>query len=45
VMLPGSGLAQYGATLAKWFGATDPQLDGLFPILPNFGVRDLGFMQ
>ncbi|HEY9232391.1 MAG TPA: DUF1501 domain-containing protein [Blastocatellia bacterium] len=44
VMLPGTSLAQYGATLAKWFGATDAQLDTVFPTLANFGVRDLGFM-
>jgi uncharacterized protein (DUF1501 family) len=44
VMLPGLSLSQYGATLAKWFGASDGQLDGLFPTLPNFGVRDLGFL-
>ncbi|MEW6130445.1 MAG: DUF1501 domain-containing protein [Acidobacteriota bacterium] len=44
VMLPGLSLAQYGATLAKWFGATDAQLDSLFPTLPAFAVRDLGFV-
>ncbi len=43
-MLPNISLSQYGATLAKWFGAADAQLDGLFPTLPNFAVRDLGFM-
>lgn len=43
-MLPQFSLAQYGATLAKWFGAADGQLDGLFPTLPNFAVRDIGFM-
>jgi len=43
-MLPRQGLSQYGATLAKWFGATDPQLDSVFPTLPNFQTRDLGFM-
>lgn len=44
VLLPAISLSQYGATLAKWFGAADSQLDGLFPTLPNFAVRDLGFM-
>lgn len=43
-MLPNTSLSQYGATLAKWFGATDPQLDSVFPTLPNFAVRDVGFM-
>ncbi|HKV42947.1 MAG TPA: DUF1501 domain-containing protein, partial [Blastocatellia bacterium] len=45
VMLPSTSLAQYGATLAKWFGASDGQLDGVFPTLANFATRDLGFMQ
>jgi uncharacterized protein (DUF1501 family) len=44
VMLPGISLAQYGATLAKWFGAADGDLDGLFPTLPNFPTRDVGFV-
>ena len=35
-MLPGVSLSQYGATLAKWFGASDADLDGLFPTLPSF---------
>ncbi len=43
-MLPNTSLSQYGATLAKWFGASDAALDGLFPTLPNFAVRDLGFL-
>ncbi|HYM00470.1 MAG TPA: DUF1501 domain-containing protein [Blastocatellia bacterium] len=44
VMLPGLSLSQYGATLAKWFGASDSQLDSVFPTLSNFSVRDLGFL-
>jgi uncharacterized protein (DUF1501 family) len=44
VMLPGVSLAQYGGTLAKWFGAADTDLDGLFPTLPSFPTRDVGFM-
>ncbi|HVO26195.1 MAG TPA: DUF1501 domain-containing protein [Candidatus Margulisiibacteriota bacterium] len=44
VMLPGVSLAQYGATLAKWFGAADADLDGLFPTISAFSTRDLGFM-
>ncbi len=44
VLLPTSSLAQYGSTLAKWFGATDAQMAGLFPEIDNFSVRDLGFM-
>lgn len=44
VLLPSTSLAQYGSTLAKWFGAADNQLSGLFPEIDNFGVKDLGFM-
>lgn len=44
ILLPTTSLAQYGATLAKWFGAADAQLNGLFPELANFAVRDLGFL-
>lgn len=44
VLLPTSSLAQYGATLAKWFGAADTQMSGLFPEIDNFSVKDLGFM-
>ncbi len=44
VMLPGVSLAQYGGTLAKWFGAADLELDGLLPTLTSFTTRDMGFM-
>jgi uncharacterized protein (DUF1501 family) len=44
VMLPGISLCQYGSTLAKWFGATGAQLDGLFPTISNFASRDVGFL-
>ena len=45
VMLPTTALAQFGGTLAKWMGAADAQLNGMFPELANFAVRDVGFMQ
>jgi uncharacterized protein (DUF1501 family) len=44
VMLPNTSLSQYGATLASWFGASDADLNTLFPTLQNFAARDLGFM-
>ena len=43
-MLPSTSLAQYGATLARWFGATDSQLNAIFPQLATFATRDLGFL-
>ena len=44
ILIPTTSLSQYGATLAKWFGVADAQLDSIFPTLPNFAARDLGFM-
>ncbi len=44
ILLPTTSLAQYGGTLARWFGATEAQLDSMFPELTKFAVRDLGFM-
>jgi uncharacterized protein (DUF1501 family) len=43
-MLPAVSLAQYGATLARWFGTSDEQLDSVFPELPEFTDRTLPFM-
>jgi uncharacterized protein (DUF1501 family) len=44
ILIPTTSLSQYGATLARWFGVDDAQLNSIFPALPNFAVRDLGFM-
>jgi uncharacterized protein (DUF1501 family) len=44
VMLPQFSLSQYGATLARWFGASEAQLDSAFPTLANFNLRNLGFL-
>ena len=44
VLLPTNSLAQFGATLARWMGAADTQLNGLFPELASFAIRDLGFV-
>lgn len=41
--LPGVSVDQIGATLGKWFGVSDSNLDLVFPNLRNF-QRDLGFM-
>lgn len=44
VMLPGTSLVQYAATLANWFGASDGNLDPVFPTLQNFPARNLSFV-
>jgi uncharacterized protein (DUF1501 family) len=53
-MIPTTSHAQYGATLAKWFGVSDvpdpadptgkTPLDAVFPALTNFSARNLGFL-
>lgn len=43
VMLPNIALAQYGATIASWFGAGD-EVNTICPPLENFTVKNLGFM-
>jgi hypothetical protein len=35
---------QFAATLARWFGVAETQLDLIAPNLPNFAQRDLGFL-
>ena len=42
--IPVTSVDSIGATLGKWFGASDSQLDTVFPNLRNF-TRDLGFMK
>ncbi|MET0334026.1 MAG: DUF1501 domain-containing protein [Rhizobacter sp.] len=42
--LPGVSVDQIGATLGKWFGVSDSNLNMVFPNLQNF-QRDLGFMR
>lgn len=43
-LLPKLSTEQYGATLARWFGVTDADLDLIFPNLGNFSSRNIGFM-
>jgi len=45
-LIPRLAVDQYAATLARWFGVADGQLNDLFPNLPNFGSdRNIGFMR
>ncbi len=41
--IPTTSADQYAATLSKWFGVDDLDLETIAPNLGNFAVRDLGF--
>lgn len=43
-LIPTTSVAQYSATLARWMGLSEGQLDTALPLLRNFSDRDLGFM-
>jgi uncharacterized protein (DUF1501 family) len=43
-LIPTTSADQYGATIARWFGMADADLNAAFPNLSNFTTRDLGFM-
>jgi len=43
-LIPTTSYTQYYATVLKWFGVTDNELDLLLPELKNFAVKDLEFM-
>jgi uncharacterized protein (DUF1501 family) len=42
--IPTTGVDQYAATLATWFGVSASDLRTVFPNLGNFGSSNLGFM-
>jgi uncharacterized protein (DUF1501 family) len=48
-LLPSTSVDQYGATLARWFGVADNEMEGILPNLDRFGSADyptdLGFMR
>lgn len=43
-IIPSTSSDQYAATLARWFGIPDADLDVVAPNLRKFAQRDLGFM-
>lgn len=43
-ILPTTANEQFAATLARWFGVGESDLDLMFPHLSRFDSRDLGFM-
>ena len=42
--IPTTAVDQYGATLARWFGAGPKELAAVFPNLAQFAPADLGFL-
>lgn len=42
--IPTTGVAQYAATLASWFGVADANLNSILPTLENFHTRNIGFI-
>lgn len=42
--IPTTSVDQYSATLARWFGVADADLNTLFPNLSHFSSSNLGFM-
>lgn len=44
-IIPTTSVDQYAATLARWFGVADSELNLILPNLANFEQRNLGFMK
>jgi len=42
--VPSTGISQYAATLAEWFGVPASQLGAVFPNIGNFTTTNLGFV-
>ena len=42
--IPTTSIEQVGATLATWLGVPNADLNGVFPNLANFSVKNLGFL-
>lgn len=43
-LVPTTSLDEYGATLARWFGASTAQLNTVMPNLSRFATPNLGFL-
>ena len=44
-LIPSTSVAQYAATLARWMGLSEAQLNSALPPLRNFSNRNLGFLR
>lgn len=43
-LIPKISMTQYYATILKWFGMSEDELNKILPELKNFEIKDLGFM-
>lgn len=43
--IPTTSVDEYSATLARWFGVPESELETVLPNIGRFRTRDLGFMQ
>lgn len=43
-LIPTSGVDQYGATMAQWFGVSQTNLPAVFPNIGNYSTSNLGFL-
>jgi len=43
-LIPTTSIAQYGATLAQWFGVSAANLPAIFPNIANFTSSNIGFL-
>lgn len=43
-IVPTTAVSQYAATMLKWLGLNDSEIDHLLPSLANFDQRNLGFL-
>ena len=43
-LIPQLSVTQYGATLSRWMGVGEAEINAALPDLQNFANRDLGFM-
>lgn len=43
-LLPSTGVDQYAATLASWFGVTPSEMNAVIPNIGNYSVKNLGFV-
>lgn len=42
--IPTASVEQYAATLASWYGVSEPDISVVFPNIHRFAIRDLGFI-